>query len=231
MVIGGLQRLTLSDFPGRLAAVLFTRGCNFRCPFCHNPELVDTRRFAETIPQAEVFSFLRTRSGTLDGVVVTGGEPTIHADLPALLRSLKELGLAVKLDTNGSAPGALERLIAQELVDYVALDIKSSPALYPAAAGVPVDIDALRCSVELLAAAGLAHELRMTYVERLIPLKELEAVAELARGCQVFFVQAFQPSKALDPSFLLLSRPSRQELEQVRSTLEKLGLPATVRQT
>ncbi len=229
MVIGGLQKLTLSDFPGHLSAIIFTRGCNFRCPFCHNPELVDPARYAARVPQSDIFTFLRGRTEKLDGVVVTGGEPTVHRDLQAFLRGLKRLGLAIKLDTNGSCPDGIGKLIEQRLIDYVALDIKSSPASYPRASGVPADIDAVRRSVELLTSSGLPHELRMTYVEELIPLEELEGVAELARGCQAFVVQPFQPSKTLNPEFLGMPRPSKKKLEQIQRILEELGVPAVVR--
>lgn len=229
MILGGFQKLTMSDFPGRLAAVVFTRGCNYRCPFCHNPELVDPRRYVDQVSVAKVFSFLAKRSETLDGVVITGGEPTVHRDLPVLLRRFKDLGLATKLDTNGSRAEMIGQIIAQRLVDYIALDIKSSFSSYSRAAGVKADVDTIRRSIELICSSGLPHELRMTYVEPLMPFEELAEVAELCRGCRLFLVQPFQPSKALDPKFLLLPRPSTEKLERVRSVLAGLGVPAVVR--
>lgn len=229
MVLGGLQKLTVSDFPGHLAAILFTRGCNYRCPFCHNPELVDPRRYVDQISEADVFSFLGKRGEKLDGVVITGGEPTVHRDLPILLRRIKDMGLATKLDTNGSCPDMIEQIFELELVDYIALDIKSSPSSYSRAAGMPVDVDSIRQSIELICSSGLPHELRMTYVEPLVPFEELAGVAELARGCRLFLVQPFQPTKALDSQFLLLPRPPVEKLEQVRAALESLGVPAAVR--
>ena len=229
MVFGGLQRLTISDFPGRLAAIVFTLGCNYRCPFCHNPELVDSHRFVRRIPEAEVFSFLATRTERLDGVVITGGEPTVHCDLPALLRRFRDLGLATKLDTNGNSPELIEQIIEQGLVDYIALDIKSSPTSYSRAAGVPVNTDSIRRSVELICASGVPHELRMTYVEPLVPFQELAQVAKLAQGCRLFLVQPFQPTKTLDPRFLRLQRPSAERLRQVQARLASFGLPAVVR--
>jgi len=229
MVIGGLQKLTLVDFPGRLAAVLFTRGCNFRCPYCHNPELVDPSVYAEPIPEAEVFSFLEGRVARLEGVVVTGGEPTVHADLPDLLRRIRRLGFFIKLDTNGSAPEMIDRLCRESLLDYVAIDIKSSPDSYERAAGTPVDAAALRRSVELVISSGLPHELRMTFIEPFVALDDMAGVAELARGCALFLVQPFEPSKAIDPRVVLLPRTSREKLEQARSRLSAMGLPAALR--
>ncbi len=229
MIIGGLQKLTLTDFPGHLSAVLFTRGCNYRCPYCHNPELVDPRLYREPISDADVFSFLESRVKRLDGVVVTGGEPTIHKDLPVLLRRIKELRLAIKLDTNGSSPEMIEALLREGLLDYIAIDVKSSVASYARAAGSEVDTRAIRRSVELVVSSGIPHELRMTFVESLVPLEEIAGVAELARGCRLFLVQPFQPSKALDPRLLLIRRPSVERLEQVRSLLSGMGLPVAVR--
>jgi pyruvate formate lyase activating enzyme len=229
MTIGGLQKLTLTDFPGRLSAIIFTRGCNFRCPYCHNPELVDPLRYVEPLSEEEVFSFLQARIGELDGVVVTGGEPTIHSDLARLLRKLKRLGFSVKLDTNGSAPEMISQLIADSLLDYVAIDIKASADSYERAAGVTVDTAAVRSCVERVVSAGLPHEVRMTVVDPLMSLRCAQGVAQMARGCKLFFVQPFQPSKSLDPGLLALPRPSVEELDRIRTALLELGLPAVLR--
>ena len=229
MVVGGLQKFTLTDFPGRLAAIVFTRGCNFRCPYCHNPELVDPERYAGPVDDTELFSFLESRAAKLDGVVVTGGEPTIHRDLAVLLHRIKALGLAIKLDTNGSAPRVIGELVEEGLLDYIAMDIKSSPRCYPRATGVQADVLEVRKSVELIAASSIPHELRLTYLETLVPDEELAGVAELARGCRRFVVQPFQPSKALDPVLLREARPTVEKLERVRALLETMGLPAVLR--
>lgn len=229
MIIGGLQRFSLSDFPGRIACIVFTRGCNFRCPYCHNPELVDPAVSSQSIAEEEVLGLLARREGKIEGVVATGGEPTVHAGLPAFLGKVKAMGLAVKLDTNGSAPRVLRDLLKAGLVDYVAMDIKASPDSYEAAAGVPVNSEDLRKSVETIVSSGVPHELRMTFLESLVPLEEMEGVSKLARGCRLFVVQAFQPSKTLDPRMLEEPRPSPRKLEQVRGMLQDLGLPAVVR--
>ncbi|HUI69149.1 MAG TPA: anaerobic ribonucleoside-triphosphate reductase activating protein [Spirochaetia bacterium] len=229
MTIGGLQKVSLTDYPDRLSAVIFTQGCNFRCPYCHNPELVEPHLYRDPIPEDDVVAFLESRLGRLKGVVVTGGEPTIHHDLLRLLRRIRRLGLFIKLDTNGSAPHALEQLIAERLLDYVAVDIKSSVDSYSRATGVFVRTEDIRESVEMVISSGLRHELRMTFLESFVPLDELRSVADLARGCGLFLVQPFEPSKTLDPRLLKLPRPSLEKLERVRRILQASGLPAMLR--
>jgi pyruvate formate lyase activating enzyme len=177
MTIGGLQKITLTDFPGRLAAVLFTRGCNFRCPYCHNPELVDPRCYAEPIPDEEVFAFLENRIERLDGIVVTGGEPTVHPDLPELLHRIRRLGFSIKLDTNGTNPDLVGQLIKAKMLDYIAIDIKCAPDSYSRVAGVRVDANAICECVEMTISSGLPHELRMTFVEPLVSMEEIPGVA------------------------------------------------------
>ena len=229
MTIGGLQKLSLADFPGRLAAIIFTRGCNFRCPYCHNPELVDPRRYGPCIPDHEVLCFLKSRQGQLEGVVVTGGEPTVQGDLHQMLQKIRALGFAVKLDTNGSFPDRVRTLVQEGLLDYVAIDIKASGLAYESAVGVPVDREAIRKSVELVVEAGVQHELRLTVVNPATALEQVKGIAEMARGCGVFFLQAFQPTKVLDSRLLSLPRPSVEELERLRRALSDAGLPAVLR--
>jgi pyruvate formate lyase activating enzyme len=135
MKIGGLQKFSLLDYPGKISAVVFTQGCNFRCPYCHNPELVDPERFQECIPEDEIFAFLETRRGKLEAVTVTGGEPTIQNGLSSFVRRIKDMGFMVKLDTNGSRPEVLEELIRHKLIDYIAMDIKAPLEKYEAVTG------------------------------------------------------------------------------------------------
>jgi pyruvate formate lyase activating enzyme len=164
MVIGGLQKFSLADFPGRIAAIVFCRGCGFRCPYCHNPELVEPMRYAHPIPHRDVLDFLVTRRGQLQGVVVTGGEPTIHTGLPDFLGSVRELGFAVKLDTNGSNPEMLRGILSQGLADYIAMDIKAPLASYERLAGVPVQTQDIQQSISLVLESGVSHEFRTTYL-------------------------------------------------------------------
>ena len=208
MNLGGLQRFSLCDFPGRAAAVVFTQGCNFRCPFCHNGSLIPTDA-AGALDEAELLAFLERRRGQLDGVVVSGGEPTLQSDLEEFLRRVKRLGFEVKLDTNGSRPDTLRRLLRQALVDYVAMDVKAPLAAYERLAGRPVDAAALRESIALIAGSGVAHEFRTTVVPELLADAELAALrAELPPGSP-HRCQPFRAAAALDPA-LRQAEPARR---------------------
>jgi len=229
LVIGGFQKFSLADFPGKICAIVFSRGCNFRCPYCHNPELVDPKRYAPEIPQEEVLRFLGLRRGRLQGVVVSGGEPTLHDDLPAFLAEIRKLGFAVKLDTNGSNPEALEGLIRESLLDYVAMDIKAPLAAYPRIAGAPVSAEDIERSVRLVIGSGLPHEFRTTYESSLLSTRDMEAIAEIVRGCESYVVQSFRPSGALDPAMRRLARPDRASLHAIRKLMETAGLPVLLR--
>ncbi len=229
MVIGGLQRFSLSDFPGRISAIIFSRGCNFRCPYCHNPELVDPTRFADALPLDEVRNFLLLRRGQLQGVVVTGGEPTIHPDLPAFLAEIKTMGFAVKLDTNGTNPGMLQRLAAEGLVDYIAMDIKAPLALYAATVRSPVDETDLLLSIELIRRSGLAHEFRTTFVESLLSADDVLGIAELAKGCKKFVLQSFHGGKVLDAHLEASSFPDKTRLAEIARIVDAAGFAVEVR--
>ena len=209
MVVGGLQRSSLSDFPGLISAIVFTRGCGFRCPYCHNPELVDPSRYAPEFPLPALWKFLRSRRGLLKGVVVTGGEPTTHADLPEFLAELKDMGFAVKLDTNGTNPRLLLRVMAERLVDFIAMDIKAPPALYAATVNAAVDMKDILRSIELVLGSGLPHEFRTTWVPSLLTGGDILAIAGLLKGCDRYVLQSFRPTGVLDPS--LESRPPRDD--------------------
>ena len=167
MKITGLQKMTLLDFPGRIACTVFLQGCNFRCPFCHNAELLGSE--GETVISAEeLLSFLKKRKGMLDGVCITGGEPTVQRDLPELLRAIKELGYPVKLDTNGSNPAMLKALVQEGLVDYVAMDIKNAPGKYALTAGVPgLALNRIEESMTFLLEGSVEYEFRTTVVQEL----------------------------------------------------------------
>lgn len=167
MPIAGLQKMTLLDFPGKVACTVFLSGCNFRCPFCHNGQILDGDR-PERMSREEFLKFLQTRQGLLDGVCVSGGEATCAKDLPEFLAQIKALGFAVKLDTNGSHPAVLQRLLAENLVDYVAMDVKNSPTAYGKTVGLPhPPMDALEDSLRLLMGANVDYELRTTVVREL----------------------------------------------------------------
>ena len=193
MNIHGLQKLTLLDYPGHIACTVFTAGCNFRCPFCHNTPLVLPECFEPRIEPDELLRFLRKRRGILDGVAITGGEPLLHTDLPELLRQIKELGFLIKLDTNGTFPDRLEALIGEKLVDRVAMDIKNSPALYAETAGVPgLDLTPVDRSRALLLEGRVDYEFRTTVVK---PLHTAGSLAEAARwisGAKEYYLQQYK---------------------------------------
>jgi pyruvate formate lyase activating enzyme len=177
MRIGGFQPFSLSDFPGRSAAIVFTQGCNFRCPFCHNPSLWPAIPVNPPVATAEaVLSFLADRRGLLGGLVITGGEPTLQAGLPDFLEAVKRLGLGVKLDTNGSQPEVIAELLANGLVDYVAMDVKAPLEKYDQLCGCAVDKGAIRRTRHLIAASGVAHHFRTTFYRTLLSDTDIEAI-------------------------------------------------------
>jgi pyruvate formate lyase activating enzyme len=227
--IGGFQRFSLADFPGRISAIVFTIGCGFRCPYCHNPELVDAGRTPAEIPLAEILLFLDSRNGQVDGVVVTGGEPTLHADLPDFLSSIKRRGFAVKLDTNGTNAEMLADLISRGLLDYIAMDIKAPLQEYARVVRAPVDTESIHRSIKLILRSGVDHEFRTTWLESLISIEDMGKIAELARGCRRFVVQRFQPTKALDPTLLDQGPTSEAALHHVQKMMEASGIPASIR--
>ncbi len=195
MHISGLQKLTLLDFPGHTACTVFTGGCNYRCPFCHNAELVLRPEEQPEIPEADFFALLEKRRGLLDGVAVTGGEPTLQPDLPEFLRRIRELGYAVKLDTNGTRPDLLKRLVREGLVQYVAMDIKNSPARYAETAGAAdPQLDRIRESAAFLMAGTVPYEFRTTVVQELHRPEDLAEIGRWLRGAERYFIQCFTDS-------------------------------------
>jgi pyruvate formate lyase activating enzyme len=202
MQIGGIQRTSCIDYPGKLSCVLFLAGCNFDCPYCHNPQLTgDPAHHRQRVAPEAAFAFLAQRRGLLDGVVVSGGEPTLHADLPELCRRIKQLGYPVKLDTNGSRPEMLARVLAEGLVDYVAMDIKTDPARYGTCGAARCDETALRASVRAIQRSGLAYEFRTTCVRPLVSPATVERIARLIRGSRLYVLQPFRAGDILHPEF------------------------------
>lgn len=199
MLISGLQKMTLLDYPGCVACTVFTGGCNFRCPFCHNASLVipEALRAADGGVDA-VLSFLKKRQGLLDGVAVTGGEPLLHADMAEFLRRVKDLGFRVKLDTNGSFPARLRALVEEGLVDRVAMDIKNDPAFYAETAGVPeLDLAPITESKEFLLSGAVEYEFRTTVVKGLHTAERLENAARWIEGAREYHLQQFKDSGEL----------------------------------
>ncbi len=200
MIFGGFEKCTLVDYPGKVACMVYTIGCNFRCPYCHNPELVD-ETVETTYSEAAILDFLDTRKGLLDGVVITGGEPTMHEELPAFARRVKEKGFLVKLDTNGTNPEMLRRTIDEGLVDYVAMDIKSPLDSYSQTVARAVDVEAIRESISILLASPIEYEFRTTIVKSLLSPEDLKRIGEAIRGAKSYYLQKFVPTKILNPQF------------------------------
>ncbi len=201
MRIGGFQKNSLIDYPDKIACVVFTQGCSWQCPNCHNPSLVRPELFRETIPAKRIITYLKRRRKRLDGVVVTGGEPTLQPDLPDFLGQIKELGYLVKLDTNGADPMALQLAIFRRLVDYIAMDVKAPLENYALAAGTRVDTGKIRESISIVMRSGLAHEFRTTVIPGLHTVDELRAVASLVRGAERFVLQEFRSESTLNPAY------------------------------
>lgn len=235
MKIVGLQKLTLLDYPGRVACTVFLDGCNFRCPYCHNAELLEGNT-QPVLSADDLLAFLKKRHGILEGVCITGGEPTLHPELPGLLRAIRELGYGVKLDTNGYRPEVLGALLEEKLVDYVAMDLKNGPAAYARTVGLrEVRLDRIAGSIRLLLESGVDFELRTTVVK---PLHCVESVTEMAQwlsqttnGKPVprLFVQPFVDRDTVPVGGL--SAPDGVELEQFRTILSACAESVELRGT
>lgn len=216
MKIQGLQKLTLLDFPERTACTVFTAGCNFRCPFCHNASLVVDILPEVEIAEEEFFSFLKKRQGILDGVCITGGEPLLQPDLKSFIKRIKELGYAVKLDTNGSFPDKLKYLVEEQLVDYVAMDIKNAPDTYAVTAGIErLDMEAIKESVSYLKEGHVAYEFRTTVVKNYHEKESFEKIGQWIAGAEKYFLQNF-----VDSGDLIGKKTKGCSEEEMREYLE-----------
>lgn len=210
MNIAGLQKLTLLDYPGKVAATIFLGGCNFRCPFCHNASLVLEPE--DNMTRHELFGFLGKRAGILEGVCVTGGEPMLYAELPHFLRQIKDLGYAVKLDTNGSFPDKLKDVVTHGLVDYVAVDIKNSPRNYGKTAGIQnFPIINIQKTVEFLKTNAVPYEFRTTVVSQLHTGQDFVEIGQWIQGAPAYFLQNFVDSGDLIQSGLTGATPQQMQ--------------------
>lgn len=221
MIFGGFTPLTLIDYPGKTAAMVYTIGCNFRCPYCHNPELVD-ETVEETFSEAFVLEFLGKRAGLLEGLVITGGEPTMHGeDLLSFMGKVKALGFLVKLDTNGTNPALVKEAFSRGVVNYVAMDIKSPLASYHKTAMRPVNTDAVRESIALLMSGPAPYEFRTTAIKALITPDEIEEIAKEIKGAAQYYLQKFVPTKILNPQFKRKVSYTDEEFEALKERVEK----------
>ena len=224
MIIGALDKLTLLDYPGELAAIVFTKGCNFRCDYCYNPMLVvpgtlgkaSEKDYPPNISEGDLFSFLKIRFGKIDAVVITGGEPTIHKDLPDFIEKIKNIGYKVKLDTNGTNPDVLEYLLKKELIDYVAMDIKSSLEKYSKVINTEVELSKIQKSVKILLDENILYEFRTTTLPRVHSLDDFHGMGELINGARLWYIQDFEGSTSLiNPEFRKEKSFSNLDLNKV----------------
>ncbi len=217
MLIGGLQKLTLIDYPGKIACTVFTIGCNFDCAFCHNPELVDPNKIKNQpiISEKDFFEFLGARQGVLEGVCITGGEPTLHQDLPEFIKKIKELGFAVKLDTNGSNPEVLKNLLNKNMIDYIAMDIKA-----PLKSQISNLKSQILESIKIIKDSGIDYEFRTTVVPSLHSKEDIIKIAKDLSPAKKYFLQQFYPSKTLNPDFQKEKSYSIEELKELCQTIK-----------
>lgn len=216
--IKGMLPVSMLDWDGMLASVIFVSGCNFRCPICHNSDLVLNNSHKSEISWKKIEDHLISKKDWLDGVVITGGEPTIHKNLNNFISQIKNLDLAVKLDTNGALPGALAKLLEEKIVDYVAMDIKTTLEKYKLAAGVEVKAEDIKESVAVIKESGVDYEFRTTVVPGISDEKDVLEIAEFLAGAKMYYLQQFKPEQVLEPQ---ASKIEPYSTEEIRSLAKK----------
>ena len=217
MRICGLQKVTLLDFPGHVACTVFLGGCNFNCPFCYNASLIGSVDAEELMSSDEFFKYLNNRKGILDGVAITGGEPLLHKEVKEFIQEIKKLGFKVKLDTNGSFPKVLKNLIDEELVDYVAMDIKNILDKYCITVGCKINIEDIKESIQILINSNIDYEFRTTIVKEYHSIDEFTKIGELIKGAKKYFLQCYQYRDSVREKTL-----NPMTKEELTSCLEKV---------
>ncbi|MEI7690745.1 MAG: anaerobic ribonucleoside-triphosphate reductase activating protein [bacterium] len=217
MEISGLVKTSLIDYPGKIAAVIFTQGCNFHCGFCHNPDLINMTKGSLT--EREVIDFLEKRIDTLDGVVITGGEPTVHKDIELLIKKIKEMGFLVKLDTNGSDPVKLMSLIEKELVDYIAMDIKGPLDKYSIITAY-MNKKVIQESIKIIMMSGIKFEFRTTVLPYYHELSDFNQIGELIKGAPLYTIQGFRPQITYNKKLQKEEIFTTKELEEIKQVME-----------
>lgn len=217
--IAGLQKTTFIDFPEKIACIVFTQGCNFRCGYCHNPELFKNNEPALSVPA--FFEFLNKRKGKLDGVVITGGEPTLQHDLKDFIKQIKDLGFLIKLDTNGTNPSILAELLEENLLDYVAMDIKAPLEKYKSIVNVDFDTKKIQKSIDLIMNSGIDYEFRTTVIKSQLSIEDFEKICQTIKGAKKYYLQEFIPSKILDKNLMTEKSYSHDEFKEICESLKK----------
>ena len=218
--LAGLQKTTFIDYPEKIACIVFTQGCNFRCGYCHNPELFENKEPVLSVPA--FFEFLNKRKGKLDGVVITGGEPTLHGkDLIEFINEVKSLGFLVKLDTNGTQPDVLQELLNENLLDYIAMDIKAPLAKYKTITQTDIDTKIIKKSIDMIMNSGVDYEFRTTIVKSQLSVEDLRQIGELIQGAKRYYMQKFLATKILDETLMSEESYTDEEFKTLRTILEE----------
>ncbi len=216
MLIGGLQKFSLIDYPKKIAAIVFTQGCSFLCHFCHNPSLVIKEQFTPPLSEKDFFSFLEKRKNKLEGVVISGGEPTLQKDLIEFIKKIKNFGFLVKLDTNGTNPEVLKFLIEKKLIDYIAMDIKASFKNYEKVIGRKINLENIKKSIKLIMDSEIDYEFRTTLVKNLHTKEDVLEILKSIKGSKVYILQSFRKEITLNPKFSSYSAFSDEEMQDFK---------------
>lgn len=230
VILKGIQKTSMIDYPGKISTILFVGNCNMRCPFCQNPDLILNFESLPTLDENEILNFLKKRKKWIDGVCITGGEPLIYSDIPELLKKIKNLGFLIKLDTNGLNPNLLKKIIDEKLVDYIAMDIKSDKEHYFKAAGVKVDMEKINKSIGLIKNSGVDYEFRSTIVPDFFNEEIIENIGEWLKQIRKFVLQQFRSTlPLLDKSFEEKKPYKKDVFEKFKRILEKYAKEVEIR--
>jgi len=228
MKIAGIQKLSLIDFPGHVASIVFLQGCNFTCGYCQNPELIGAGE-EPFFPEEELFDYLTRRSKMLEGVVVTGGEPVIHKDLPEFLKRIKDMGFKIKLDTNGSDPDMIEHLLREHILDYIAIDLKTAPHKYHELTGIKNIEELLQRTIRWTMLSAIPYEFRTTCVPGIVDEEDILVMGRLVRGARRFCLQQYRSLVTYDPKFLDVKPYDPDTLRRFQNTLSHFVREAVIR--
>lgn len=223
MKIASYQKFTLVDYPGKIATTIFTIGCNFRCPFCHNPELVISPQIAiaDNKIEKEFFEFLKKRVGKLEAVCITGGEPSLQPDIVEFMKKIKDLNYLVKLDTNGTRPVVIEKALKMKVVDFIAMDIKNSLQHYHKTVNTQVNLNKIKLSVDLIKNSGINYEFRTTVVPGIHTYKDFDEIAKWLRGANHYSLQEYRDKKILDENLRQKTADKVLDLNKIKKTISK----------
>ena len=220
MQIGGFQKFSMIDYPDKLCAIIFTQGCNFKCPYCHNPELNHHQNTKELINENDIIDFLKTRIKKLDAVVISGGEPTLQPNLISFIKKIKEMGFLVKLDTNGSQPHIIKKLLEDNLLDYIAMDIKSPLEKYEYYTKNTISTKAIKQSIDLIKNSNIKYEFRTTITKEELNINDFIEIGKILNNAKLYYLQKFTPTKTLNKDFLNVPHPSDEELLQIKKAIK-----------